>query len=178
MSSWFESKSRSQVVLGYPARDASFYLRSRCYIIDGMNWLGKNYFKLGILLVLVVLLYYAYVILVVPANQRQANVATCNTQGAVFSQEFQVESKDQNKNIISFVAPEYHYSEQRQACLSENGYIFPDHGGTGTYMVITNINSNEQILRSVQNIYEQTNPSEGVVTYDEFVKQAPAVMSN
>lgn len=143
-----------------------------------MNWLNKNYFKLGILAAIFILLYYFYVIVVVPARQQEEAIKNCNAQSAMFSEQFQIESKQENPNIISFVAPQYHYSEQRSACLSKNGYVFPDHGGTGTYMIITDVNSNQQILRSVKNMYEQVAASSGVVTYDEFVAQAPSIMSN
>lgn len=143
-----------------------------------MIWLSKNYFKLGILVAIFILLYYLYLIVVMPALQQEGAIKNCSVQGATFSEQFQMESKQEDSNIISFVTPQYHYSKQRGACLSENGYVFPDHGGTGTYMVITDINSNQQILQSVKNIYEQVDPSNGVVTYDEFVNQAPSIMSN
>jgi hypothetical protein len=143
-----------------------------------MNWLSKNYFKLGVLVAVFVLLYYLYLIFVMPVLQQEDAAKNCSVQGAIFSEQFQTESKQENSNIISFITPQYHYSKQRSACLSENGYVFPDHGGTGTYMVVTDINSNQQILQSVKNIYEQIDPSNGVVTYDEFTAQAPSIMSN
>jgi hypothetical protein len=145
-----------------------------------MDWINKNYFKVGILIAIFVILCYAYYFLAIfqPKVQLENNVMACAAEGANFSQVFQAESKQQDPNIISFVMPQYHYSQKSGSCLSENGYVFPDHGGTGTYMVITDVNSNKQILKSVQNIYQQVDPSNGIVTYDEFITQAPSVMSN
>lgn len=142
-----------------------------------MDWLGKNYFKIGILVAIFLALYLIYSAFAEPQMHRQRNIASCNTQGATFSQQFQSRSKQENPNIISFVAPRYHYSESRNTCLSQNGYVFPDHGGTGTYMVITDVESGQSILQSANNIYG-VNPSAGVVTYDDFMKQAASIMSN
>lgn len=147
-------------------------------MIKIMNWLNRNYFKLGVLVAMFVALYYLYLIVIVPISQQEGVIKECNTQGAIFSKQFQADSKQENPNIISFVAPQYHYSKERGVCLSEDGYVFPDHGGTGTYMIITDINYNQPILQSVKNMYEQVDPANGIVTYDQFISRASNVMSN
>lgn len=142
-----------------------------------MNWLGKNYFKVGILIAVFIVLYFAYAAFVGPQIQKQTNISDCNAQGLSFSQQFQQNNRKENPQIISFVVPQYHYSKSRNTCLSENGYVFPDHGGTGTYMVITDLGSGKPVLQSAHNIYE-VNSSTTIVSYDDFLKQAPTIMSN
>jgi hypothetical protein len=105
--------------------------------------------------------------------------ASCDTKGAIFSEKFQQENITADNYIDSFVTPQFHFSQQMNACLSENGYNFPDHGGEGTYMQITNVDTGAPVLRSIPNENgSDFNASQGLVSYSDFMLQASGIMSN
>jgi hypothetical protein len=105
--------------------------------------------------------------------------ASCDASGAIFSEEFQQKSIAAGDYIDSFLTPQFHFSQQMNACLSENGYNFPDHGGEGTYMQITNVDTGAPVLRSIPNENgSDFNASQGLVSYSDFMLQASGIMSN
>ncbi|MGH7141033.1 MAG: hypothetical protein ACREGH_00150 [Minisyncoccia bacterium] len=143
-----------------------------------MKWLKENYFKAGILIAVFALPYFLYFLPVVqPQLQLQSEIAACNQKGTRFNQQFDSQSLAENSNIESFVPPQYHFNQQMDVCLVENGFVFPDHGGTGTYMQLTNADTNKIVLQSAGNIWQQSDASQNVLTYQEFMNEAPSYMS-
>ncbi len=104
--------------------------------------------------------------------------ATCDVKGIIFSEKFKQTIIANGAYVNYFVTPKSYYSEQRNTCLLENGYNYPTHGGDGTYMQIANIDSDTLILRSSHDVLgNDINPSQGVVSYTDFMLKAKDIMS-
>lgn len=105
------------------------------------------------------------------------NNEDCNKRAMAFSEKFKQVTQENRKYINYFVLPKFHFNTEMNACLSENGFVFPDHGGEGTYLQIVNIDNNSFVLRSSQNAFgNDINPNNGIVSYDDFLLQEKDIM--